>query len=234
MLASVLSETDAQNDTHLSTAEVYKFLSDAAADTWDKICSSSLGGEFVKYVYFQTVTGQQDYPLTSSIWSSSPTLSSPAAITDFYQNRILYCNDGNGLYRPVQRVTPDEQYALKAPTAVMTMKLAYLPCAPVFTTGNEVWDGINGWEGHTIMGACIKVKAKKEDDTSPYRTRMREIEDRIQKHANRNLQEPPRVIRRRAAARWATRTLPYSGGVGGWDLVNGVFQLYSPSYGLYL
>lgn len=228
--------TDTQNDTHISDQELYNHLTSAASDTWDKITESGLGGEFVKSVYFQTVIGQSTYPLTSAIWSASSTLPlvSPAAVTDFYQNRIVYCNDGNGLWRPVQRVTPDEQYALTAPTTAFLMQMAYLPCAPTFTTGNEVWDGINGWEEHTVQLACIAVKSKKEDDTTQYRTRAREIEARMKDHANRNLQEPPRVIRRRAASRWARRTLPYSGGVGGWDLVNGVLQLYSPSYGMFL
>lgn len=233
MLASVREQTDTQNDTHLTDAEIYKFLSSSVADTWDKIQSAGLGGEAVKTVYFSTVTGQQDYDLTAAIWK--PTVGGAGApLTDFYAVRTLYVNDGNGLYRPVQRTTPSEEYALRAATSVMQMKLCYIPVAPVFVTGAETFDGINGWEEHAVQLACIKVKKKKNDDWSPYRRTADEIEMRIARHANKNQDEPPRIIRRRAASKWAARTLPYTGGIGAWDLRGNMIELYQPSYGLYL
>lgn len=225
--------SDSENDTHLGDPEIYRFLTSAVADTWDKIQAAGLGGEAVRTVYFNTVADQTDYALSGTIYSTTVG-GGLTTIPEFYKVKTLYVNDGNGLYRPISRVTPTEHYGQKAPQGVYSMKLCYVPCAPVWTTGAEVFDGINGWEEHTVQLAAVMVKAKKADDAGQYKARAREIEERMKTHANRNADEPPRVTRRRAAQQWAARTLPYTGSVGGWDIRGGNIELYSPSFGLYL
>ena len=157
-----------------------------------------------------------------------------AALADFYKVKTLYVNDGNGLYRPVDRISASEQYGLKAPQSAISMKLNYLPCAPVFTTGAETFDGINGWEEHAIQLAAVEIKKKKEDDAGQYKSSAREIEENMKTYANRNADGPPRVIRRAAARKWANKIAPYTGEVLGFDLIGNNLVLFAPSYGLYL
>jgi hypothetical protein len=224
---------DAVNDTNITDTWLYQQATALVARLWDIITMNGLGNEGIKTVFLNTVAGQADYALTASIWR--PTVGGAGApLADFYKVKTFYCNDGNGLFRPIGRVTPNEQYALKAPAAVLSLKLCYLPCAPVWTTGAENFDGINGYEEWVVQGLAIAIKNKQQDDAGPHKSIQREIEDTIRMAANKNQDEPPRVIRRQAASRWASRTLPYTGGVGGWDLRGDNIELYSPSYGLYL
>jgi hypothetical protein len=231
MLARTREATDTENDTHLSDAEIYKHLTSSVADTWDKIQMHGLGGEAVKWATFSTVANQQEYSLSASIWAIQG--AAATALTDFYQVKTLYVSEGNGQFRPISRVTPSEEHGMRAPLGVYSMKLYYVPCAPVFTTGAESFDGINGWEEHTIMGAAIRIKAKKEDDTGPYRAAMREVEERMKKMANRNQDEAPRIIKRARATRASLIYAPYSSNVTGWDIRGNNIELFY-NYGVYI
>ena len=224
---------DAVNDTNITDAWLYQKATALVARLWDTLTMNGLGGEGIKTLFFNTVTNQQEYALGGTIYSLTAG-GALIAMADFYKVKTLYCNDGNGLYRPVSRVTPQEEYGQKAPDAVKTMKLCYLPCAPVWNTGSESFDGINGYEEWIVQGLAYAIRVKQQDDGGSHKGEQREIEEQIRTSANRNADEPPRVIRRRAAGKWAARTLPYSGGVGGWDLRGQNFELFAPSFGLYL
>ena len=121
---------------------------------------------------------------------------------------------------------------MRPPNGAYSMKLYYVPCAPLFVTGAESFDGINGWEEHVIMTAAIAVKTKKQDDTGQYRARKRELEERIKNHANRDADDPPRVIRRRRVQAMANLWAPYSPNVTHWDLRGGNLELFY-TYGVY-
>ncbi len=226
---------DAQNDTHITDVWLYLQATALVARLWDILTMNGLGGEGIKTVYFDTVSGQGDYSIAGALYGTTAAgAHASALLTDFYKVKTLYGNDGNGLYRPVSRVSANEQYALKAPDSAKVMKLCYLPCAPVWSVGNESFDGINGYEEWIVQGLANAIRVKKGDDASKHKSAQREVEEQVQTAANRNMDEPPRVIRRRAASAWANRTLPYSGGVGAWDLRGGNLELYAPSYGIYL
>ncbi len=224
---------DAVSDTNITDTWLYKVASAGLAKLWDLILINGLGGEGVKTVFFNTVANQQDYSLSASIWRPTAT-GGATTMTDFYKVKTLYVNDGSGLYRPVSRTTPSEEYAQKAPTTVIGMKLCYIPCAIVFTTGAETFDGVNGWEEWLVQYIAYAIKIKQEDDGGSHKGNMREMEESIKVAANRNADEPPRIIRRRAGSAWAARVLPYAGGVGAWDLRGNNIELYCPSYGLFL
>jgi hypothetical protein len=168
--------TDSENDTHLSDAELYAALTSAVAETWDTVMASGVGDEYVKSVVFNTVNGQKEYPLNTIVSAG-----------DFYKINTLYVDEGNGQLRAIPRINPYEEQAYRAPAAAVPMKLYYTPCAPGVDTGAESFDGINGWEEHTLNLACAFIKEKKSDDASPYRSRAREIAQRIQTMANRSI-----------------------------------------------
>ncbi len=177
---------DAASDTNLKDQWLYDVLSAAVADTWDKILSAGVGDHYVKSVTFNTVAGQGDYLLSTLISAG-----------DFYKVSQVLVNEGNGQYRPISRINAAELQAYRPPTAVIPMKLYYIPCAPVWTVGNESFDGINGWEEHTLATAAVMVKKKKQDDYQPFQQRKLELERRMATNASRDDAEPPRVARKR-------------------------------------
>ncbi len=203
---------DVEGDTHLGTAEKYAILSSAVAGTWDHIVSAGLGGEYVKNVSFTTTAGTAEYPVATAIVAG-----------DFYKVSEMYVDEGSGQYRPIQRVPPGERQAWRAPTGAVTIKLYYLPCAPVWTLGTESFDGINGWEEHTLATAAITIKNKKHDDAAPFKAIKRDLEERIHTMGNRNQAEAPRIVRRARNNRW-NAFLPYRSNVSGWDLRGDNFE----------
>lgn len=234
MATRVRIATDTVSDTHITDAELYLWLTSAVADTWEKILENGLGRDQVRIRYFNTVSGQQDYPVATVTNGTTVAGTGFAGISDFWKVATLYVADGSSLYRPVMRTNPVEQYGSPTPRGIISMKLAYIPAAPTFVNGTESFDGINGWEEHAIQIACTRVKNKKEDSASPFQQELRKLEERMQTHGNGSMDEPPRVIRRRTAARWTARVLPFIGGVAAWDYRGGNIELYGPSLGLYL
>lgn len=222
LLARMRTGVDALGDTHVTDAEGYLALTSAVADTWDALLSSGIGTEGVKSVSFNTVVGQLEYPLAT-------------LAADFFQLRTMYVIDTDLRQRPVKRLNPSEEYIMKAPTTVVPMKLYYFPCAPVFSTGAEVFDGINGWEEHTVQVACMTIKAKKMDDTGPFRARKRELEERMKTMANRLQDEAPRVVRRAIRGLYGSLrargrdgySIPYQTGVRGYDLRGANLELFA-------
>jgi hypothetical protein len=56
----------------------------------------------------------------------------------------------------------------------VSVKLYYIPKPPTFKDTQMVpgmthasFDGINGWEEHSVVTAAMYLKAKKEDDYGP-------------------------------------------------------------------
>lgn len=177
--------TDTENDGHLSASEKESIMNSAIAETWDLICDSGLGTKKEKSATFSTVSGQVEYPLFT-------------IASDYYRVTNVYVNEGNGHYRPLQRINPSEVQCFKAPNSVVSMKLYYLPYSPIYITEDSVdFDGINGWEEHALMTAACAVKLKKEEDYSVFYRRKKELEQRIRSMANEDFGEPIRVSRKR-------------------------------------
>lgn len=206
LLTRLEEMTDTQNDPHLSTAEKYRILTSAVAKTWDLILLNSPGDAYVTSVTFSTVPGQKEYSLSTIV---------PAG--DFYKVSQVYVDEGNGQLRPIGRINPMEEQPYRAPAAAIPMKLYYTPCAPTFVTGAESFDGINGWEEHTLQLAAMTVKKKKEDDYRPFESAMRDVEQRIQTMGNRSRAEPPRVVMKRRQ-RLMDRYAAWTNNVSCWDL----------------
>lgn len=214
LLLRLREMTDQVNGTHLSDAEMYRILTSAVTSTWDFILVNGIG-EYVKKKTFNTVANQKEYSLSTIVGMAD----------DFYKLSSLYVDEGNGQLRPISRINPEEEQAYRAPASVVPMVLYYVPCAPVFTTGSESFDGINGWEEHTLNVAAEAVMKKKQDDAAPYTRTKRELESRIQTMANRMQGEPPRVVRKRHQ-KSQDRYALWLNNVSCWDIRGGNLELF--------
>ncbi len=182
--------TDTEADGHLGTSEKNLILNSAVAETWDCICNAGLGENYVKSQTFNTVAGQTEYVLnTSAVITAS----------DFYRVHQVYVVENTNQLRSLRHVQPGEILSFKPPQSVVPMKIYYLPQATVFGSGDDAltFDGINGWEEHTLMTAACAIKMKKDDDYSRFASRKRELEERIKSLGHVDFGEPPRVSRKR-------------------------------------
>lgn len=205
--------TDTENDPHLSTAEKDSIINSAIAETWDVICGSGLGENFVKKVSFNTVSGQTEYDFATIV---------PAG--DFYRIYTVYADEGNSQYRALTRIGPAEILNYRAPTMAVPMVLSYIPCAPIISSDSTSFDGINGWEEHTLMTAAIAVKMKKQDSYQPYAQRKAELEKRMREMGDVDFGQVQRVQRRRKPT--GSLYYPYFSQVNTYVVRGGKLELY--------
>lgn len=177
--------TDSESDGHISTQEKYDALSRAMGEYWDLIDSCGLGEKHLKTQTFNTVAGQLEYNCQTVCTD-----------LDFYRVHTLYVNEGNGHYRPLQRISPHEVFPYTTVSSVIPMKLVYMPNAPKITALASAVDGVNGWEEFVIASAAFHIKAKK-DDANIWERRKQEVARRIQTMGQVDLGEPMRVSRKR-------------------------------------
>ena len=201
LVSRLEKETDTENDTHLSTTEKREYIAAAASETWDHIISTGESDKHVKSSSFNTIANTLTYDLQSATYVPD---------TDFYKVATLYVDEGNGQRRPLMRINPAEVMSFRPVQAVVPIILYYIPTAPTFKVagafvGSSTFDGISGWEDHVVQGAAIKVAVKKNEDSSPYRRRKMELEERMAHMGSANWGEPARIVRRRSRAQdpWA-------------------------------
>ncbi len=204
--------TDTEGDTHFSSAEKFEIMNSAIAETWDVICNSGMGEKYVAYANFSTVAGTSVY----SLFTIAPT---------FYRIHQVYVLE-NGRMRSLRKIGPTELQTFTPPTNVTTMRLYYIPFSPVLTTGQS-FDGINGWEEHTLMTACCAVKLKKEDDYRLYAARKRELEARIKTMGNTDFGEPMRVQRKHK--RHQDPFSPFNSNINAYTVRGDSIELYACS-----
>jgi hypothetical protein len=214
MLTRLRSLTDTVNNTHITDTEGYTALTSAVGDTWDKILSSGTGDFFVKKVTFSTVPGTKEYDVATICPDG-----------DFFKVHQVLVDEGLGLIRPITRINPYEEQAYRAPVSAVPMVMYYIPCAPVWTTGSESFDGINGWEEHTIVTAAMFICVKRGDDYSWFRNRKQELEARILTAASRSVGEPARVVRKRRS-RENDRYIAWNNSISCWDLRGNNIELF--------
>ncbi len=215
LLTRLRQMTDTVNNTHLTDAEGYAVLTSAVADTWDKILASGGSDRYTKSASFSTVAGTKTYDLDTIC----------TADDDFYKVDAIYVNEGNGLLRPITRIAPFEELAYRAPSTVTPMVLYYIPCAPVWSTGAESFNGINGWEEHTLVTAAMTVQIKRGDDYSPFARRKGELEQRMATAVNVSNAEPSRVVKKRRS-RYDDRYLAWSNSVSNYDVRGSNLELF--------
>jgi len=213
--------TDNQKNKHLSEPEKNKLIVQGVCDTWDKIINTGLSEQHVKRADFSSVTGQLEYDLENGVLVPD---------RDFYKVHQIYIDENAGQYRPLPRLNPGEVQAFRAPQAVVPVILYYIPTAPTFKNTDGSWkddatfDGINGWEEHSLMCAAIALKAKKEDDGTPFRQRKAELEARIARMGMTDYSEAPRIVRRRRRAQ--DPFMLFRNNINGWLIRNNKLSLY--------
>lgn len=209
---------DVNNSTNISTADKIYFLNSAMAATWDLLVEAGDPEFYCTRVLFNTVANQRDY----AIGTIAPT-------GDFYKARAVYVNDGTTSVprlRQLDHLSASEVYCYQAPNAVVPMELHYIPLCPVLVANGDTFNGINGWEEHTLMQAACDIKAKREEDNSYFYRKKMELEERIKRMNKRDV-GTPQVIQRRYK-----RIDPlffYRNTVNGYRLVGSTLELYMGS-----
>ncbi len=212
--------TDTVNDEHVTPEEKYRALVSAAADTVDVLISSGLSDQTLKSTTFNTVAGTTEYDLSTTTYVPDG---------DFYKVSKVYVNEGSDQFRPIDRINLGDVQSFRPPQAVIPVKILYIPMATDFQNSNGDWDedatfdGINGWEEHTLCKAAAWIMRKKQDDFRPFEEEANRLEQRMAFLGNTDFSGPARVVRRRGRG---MSYFPYQQGLSAWALRGKKICLY--------
>ena len=183
---------DVENDQHVTDTEILSLLNVYYPWFWDILIECAPPDYVSTTVTFLTVANQLSYVIDSAV--------APAG--DFYKLRHIYTVTTDGKSRPLKPV-PESEVQLWSPvqTGGLTIKVLYIPSAPVLSSGSSV-DGYNGWEELLVQRVAAQIKKKREEDPSPPMALVQELETRIRRMGQRDLDEPEHVVRRKYRNYW--------------------------------
>lgn len=215
--------TGIENDSSFTVEEKNDIIASAVAETIDHIISSGLSEQTVKTASFNTVSGQLEYDMDSVSYIPDQ---------DFYKVSKVFVDEGGGQLRPIERINLGDVQAFRPPQSASPITIHYIPFATNFkdsATGeyndDATFDGINGWEEHSLMTAAVSVKRKKEDDYRPFQQRKEQLEGRMAFLGNTDFSGPARVVQRRRRQR-INAYLPYQQQISAWAIRNKKLCLY--------
>lgn len=189
---------DIENDAHISSTELDRIINSAVKETWDVIVNCGQAEKYVTFSTIQIVPGQLTYELRDAVAGSPiPGWNEGDTDTYFYRMHQVYCVESQDQRRSLPRVNPSEIQRYRAPISSSQVLLYYITTAKPLVAADDIFDGINGWEEHTIMTAACAVKLKKEDSYSVFYQRKQELEKRIRNLGNVDFGEPIRVSQKR-------------------------------------
>lgn len=191
-----------ENDTSITAAQKNDALNAGYAKFYDFLIDNGLPDYFVKQVTIPVTAGTQAYALATYA-------------TDFYKLRRVCVDLGSNQLRPLEPLNEWYIQSYRPPQAGASIKLDYIPCAPVLVADADIVDGVNGWEELLIVYALLDIKYRKDDAPGWLVQKQKEIEARIQHMTRRDSQFGERIVQRN---RWRFRD-PY--------------QLYSSSVDAY-
>jgi hypothetical protein len=199
--------TSTQNDEDFSVTELNDAIVSAAAETTDHIITSGLSEQTL---------------LAHDMTASTPDVDLSASL-NFYKIAKVYVNE-SGQLRPVERINLQDIYPYRPISQPVSIRILYIPFMSTMKNADgsyddeATFDGINGWEEHTLHTAALQVKGKKEDDATWHRQRKAELEDRMKFLGNTDFSGPARVVRKRGARR--EYALPYNSQLSAWTIRN--------------
>ena len=197
-----LRKADFQNvDTYVDiglTGEVTDYVNESIAALWDILIASG-GHEW--YISSDDVTTDIDSPviglptdfyilkgidlvegdvirsLTPFMWGERDKYTRGLVVAEGgrpAQYRVGGVVSGaTGVYTPVVTILP-------TPQSAYTLRVWYIPHAPVLNADTDVWDGFNGWEEYVTTDVALKLLEKEQNPISEaLAVRKAGIEERI-------------------------------------------------------
>jgi hypothetical protein len=170
--AEVQARADIENDPHITSAEVDRFINQSIAALHQK---AALAGEdeYTTSVAIPTVAGSESYTVASAFFKivSADALVSgevrPLRRWTFAERHLfLNATSWSSTSQPLayRLVGGDTIKLLPVPDGVYTVTVWYIPASTVLAADGDLYDGRDGFEEWVVLDAAIKCKTKSEED----------------------------------------------------------------------
>lgn len=215
MVASAKKLAGMEASTFISDADWAEYVTRGVEDLWEKLLDVKGAENFMKSDTIVTVANTDEYNLDSTFFQLINILTA-------YNTGVLRSlekfewadeaslrnlqDSGFPRYRIIGSATQGGQAKimfLPVPRSVYTIYYKYVG-KPVFASGSDTIEGINGWEEYAELVAAIKALNKEESDPSGLIMDLNRVTERIHRHKSSKDRVRPPKIQDTRRDRWRT------------------------------
>ena len=206
-----------ENSSFVTDTEIDRYLNESLSDLVDLLLAEMGHEYFLTSQNIPSVADQREYDLASDFYlllgvevetaaNEDPFILKPYMFNERYEgdSRFPPLIGGwaeNAKYRvfsTINATTGAQTHKIRfnvKPQAGHTIRIWYIPHAPILDADTDVWDGHNGWEEYAIIDAALKCLEKEQNpDTVALQLRLQRMVNRIKALAHsRDLAFPQRV-----------------------------------------
>lgn len=209
-------------------AEAGDVAVEAATEVYDLLATAN-PDYFSTTATWNLVANTASYSFTELAPVDVATNTAAVTATDFYKLRSVHVKDGTNEWRPLTEINEAEEQAYRPPDGVYTVRMRYIPVLATNATFSSL-DGVNGWEELAVCSGAIRLLLKEGTDpglVQLLQTERARQEARIRSMLERNVGEPPRVIRRATTRSYVPEWVrSYGSPVDGYRLRAGAIEFY--------
>lgn len=187
---------DMENSTFVKDAELSDYVNDSIKELYDLLVQKFGNDYFVKEFEFQTQPGVKDYDLPEDFYKLKGVdlirgeTSDPFTLSPF----MFIERNRTGLFDNFRYRIIGNQIRFIDPETSRTIRLWYVPVAPLLSDDADTFDTINGYEEYVVLDAAIKMLQKEEADVQILLAQKGQMELRIDRAAdNRDEGQSQRV-----------------------------------------
>jgi hypothetical protein len=168
-----------QNNPNITDAELTALANRHASELWDRLVDA----------------GPPDYFASTTQVTTTADLIPYALPADFRNLVEVYVRENSsGKMRRLMPMPQGSRANYKAPSAVYTLDVEYIPTADVLTADGDTLDGVSGW-GELIANMMARdVMIKRESDPSIVMNNIARLEARITARSRKRDRSPKRTV----------------------------------------
>lgn len=198
------------NSTFVSDSELMAFLNSAMTEVYDLLVQAGPPDYYASTQSYTLTTGIIPYSLPS----------------DFRSATCVYAVEPQDRRRPIRAINDYERSKFYAPQASYTMELQYVPIPPVFTSDNDTFDGVSGWEELCVAIAARDMLLKEESDISGMEAKIANLKTRIRTASSQRDAGPRYITDVTQSDTWL---YPNTVQIRGYRIRGNVIEFYEPS-----
>lgn len=175
--ARALELADVVNDPSINPAWVNQLFNTTVTSVWE----------------FMIECGPSDYVAATHSITTSPNVLTYGLPQNFHSLTGVFVVE-NGKRRPLSPISDRARCNNTAPTNVVSVEVEYNPSCPIFSVDGETIDGVNGFDDLIVHKMAKAIAMRRAADPTWIKDEIKEIEDRIRRHAGKRDRGGPKYI----------------------------------------
>lgn len=191
--------SDMEDSTFITDAELNSYINASIAELHDMMVQSYGEDYFVKSSTFNTVSGTDNYNLSSAITDNDfyklRGIDAKIGQNDYYTLKKFNFNDRNkfkhdgiwnylGITAVRYRIVGNKLYFTPTPDGTTEVRVWYIPKATILVADSDTLDDLNQFAEYVVVDTAIKMLNKEESDVTVLMNQKAMLKRRIEEVAN--------------------------------------------------